>query len=417
MSIFVPFKAIRPSADSVESVSTKPYDVLDTEEAREESKGNPKSYYHVTKPEIDFPNGHDPFSPEVYKHGKQNLINLVKDGTMIQDNTESFYVYRLEMNGHVQTGLVGCCSIDDYFNEVIKKHETTKPHIEADRKKHVCESRVNYEAVFLSYRKVDAIDELVENLKHGKPPLYDFHSDDGVKHSLWRVEDPSIIQKITELFAAKVPTIYIADGHHRTAAGALAGRDLRKNAKNAKNRYGYIMSVLFPDDQVQIMDYNRAVKDLNGLSREEFLQRIRENFEVVKMEGRYRPVTHQNIGLYIDGSWYKLIAREGTYNPSDLVDQLSFTILSKQILAPILNIVDLRRDSRIEFIGGIRGLEELEKHVDSGKMAVAFAMHPISMAQIIHIADNHLSMPPKITWFEPKLRSGLFVHSLNGSFE
>jgi len=416
MSVFVPFKAIRPSQDSVETVSTRPYDVLDTQEAREESKGNPKSYYHVTKPEIDFPDDYDPFAPEVYKQGKQNLINLVEDGTMIQESNESFYVYRLEMKGHVQTGLVGCCSIDDYFNEVIKKHETTKPHIEADRKKHVCESKVHYEAVFLSYRKVDAIDIVVEGIKKDVP-LYDFHSDDGVRHSLWRVQDEQLIDEITELFASKVKTIYIADGHHRTAAGALAGRDLRKNAKNDKNRFGYILSVLFPDDQVQILDYNRAVKDLNGLSQKEFLQRIRSNFEIERMEGHFRPVSHQNIGMYLDGTWYKLVARHGTYDATDLVDQLSFTILSKRILEPILNIVDLRRDSRIEFIGGIRGVEELEKHVDSGKMAVAFAMHPISMAQIIHIADNHLSMPPKITWFEPKLRSGLFVHSLNGTFE
>jgi uncharacterized protein (DUF1015 family) len=416
MSVFVPFKAIRPSKACVETVSTKPYDVLDTREAREESKGNPKSYYHVTKPEIDFPDDYDPFAPEVYKHGKQNLINLVADGTMIQENTESFYVYRLEMNGHVQTGLVGCCSIDDYFNEVIKKHETTKPHIEADRKKHICESRVNYEAVFLSYPKVGDIDDVVESIKT-EAPLYDFHSDDGVRHSLWRVKDIRTIQNITDLFAAHVPTIYIADGHHRTAAGALAGRDLRNNAKDNDNRFGYLMSVLFPDDQVQVMDYNRVVKDLNGLNTKEFLQRVRANFEIEQMEGHYRPIVHQNIGMYLGGTWYKLVARHGTYDATDLVDQLGFTILSKRILEPILNIVDLRRDSRIDFIGGIRGLGELENRVDSSEMAVAFAMHPVSMSQIMHIADNHLSMPPKITWFEPKLRSGLFVHSLNGSFE
>ncbi len=416
MSVFVPFKAIRPSADNVETVSTKPYDVLDTQEAREESKGNPKSYYHVTKPEIDFPDDQDPYAPEVYKLGKQNLLNLVADGTMIQENTESFYVYRLEMGDHVQTGLVGCCSIDDYFNEVIKKHETTKPHIEADRKKHVCESQVNYEAVFLSYPKVDAIDKIVEKIKTGKP-LYDFQSEDSVRHSLWRVNDDSTMKAITDLFASKVPTIYIADGHHRTAAGALAGRDLRKNAKNSKNRYGYIMSALFPDDQVKVMDYNRVVKDLNGLSSDEFLQRVSAHFEVEQMSGQYRPESHQSIGMYLAGKWYKLVARDGTYDTSDFVDQLGFTILSKQILEPILNIVDLRRDTRIDFIGGIRGLKELEKRVDSGNWSVAFAMHPISMSQIIHIADNHLAMPPKVTWFEPKLRSGLFVHSLNGSFE
>ena len=416
MSVFVPFRAIRPSEKLVEAVSSKPYDVLNTVEARAESADNPLSYYRVIKPEIEFPADHDPFDSAVYARGRENLIKMVRDGVMIQDEMEMFYVYRLKMGEHVQTGLVGCCSIDDYFNDVIKKHESTKPKIEADRMRHVVESKVNYEAVFLSYPKVDEIDNIVDKAAHGEP-LYHFTSEDGVEHTFWSISDADTNKRVTELFAARVPTIYIADGHHRTAAGALAGRELRSKTSSADHRYDYLMCALFPADQVQILEYNRVVKDLNGLSIEQYLDGIKAKFDIDRCDDQYVPESHQEIAMYLNRSWYKLTAKPGTFNPNDLVDQLGFTILSKNILEPLHNIVDLRNDERIEFIGGIRGHNELERRVDNGDMTVAFAMYPISMSQIIHIADNNLNMPPKITWFEPKLRSGLFVHSLNGGLE
>ncbi len=416
MSVFVPFKAIRPAKQLVKAVASKPYDVLNAREAKEESDGNPLSYYRVIKPEIEFPRDTDPFSAEVYARGRENLRRMVDDGIMVQDSDEMFYVYRLQMGDHVQTGLVGCCSIDDYFNNNIKKHESTKPKIEADRKRHIVESKVNYEAVFLSYPKVDEIDTLV-NASTVDAPLYDFVSEDGVKHTIWAINDPYVIEQINNLFASRVPKIYIADGHHRTAAGALAGKELREKDNGQENRYDYLMCVVFPDDQVQVLEYNRVVKDLNRLTPAEYLNAVREHFDIAETEGQYHPESHQHIGMYLEGKWYKLAAREGTFDPDDLVDRLGFTILSRQLLEPILNITDLRNDDRIEFIGGIRGHKELEKRVDSGDMKVAFAMYPISMTEIIHIADEDLNMPPKITWFEPKLRSGLFVHSLNGALD
>ncbi|MDX1406509.1 MAG: DUF1015 family protein [Saprospiraceae bacterium] len=414
MSVFVPFKAYRPTREAVEQVSSKPYDVLNTEEARSESAGNPDSYYRVIKPEIDFPAGHDPHDQAVYEKGKENLRSLIARGLLQQDDRESFYVYRLRMGDHIQTGLVGCCSIDDYFSNVIKKHELTKPAVENDRKKHVVISEFNYEPVFFSYHGVDEIDRIVTAATQSEP-LYDFTSADGVHHLLWAITESETTARITELFDRKVPSIYIADGHHRTAAGSLGGRDLRKAAgQNGEtgHRYGYIMSVLFPEREVRIMDYNRVVRDLNGLSPQEFIDRLSSVMDVEVQADRYRPESHNTIGMYLDRTWYKLSARPGSYDPKDPVDALGFTILSKQVLEPILQIVDLRRDKRIDFVGGIRGLEELERRVDSGEMAVAFAMHPISMEQLMHISDLGLILPPKVTWFEPKLRSGLFAHNL-----
>ncbi|MDX1476174.1 MAG: DUF1015 family protein [Saprospiraceae bacterium] len=414
MSVFVPFKAYRPTKDAVEQVSSRPYDVLNTEEARAESAGNPNSYYRVIKPEIDFPEGQDPYDPAVYARGKENLQRLINQGLMQQDDVESFYVYRLKMGDHVQTGLVGCCSIDDYFNNVIKKHELTKPRVEDDRKQHVVISEFNYEPVFFSYHGVDEIDTIVEQATQHEP-LYDFVSGDGVHHMLWAIDDPDTTSMITRIFEQHVDAIYIADGHHRTAAGSLGGRDLRDAAGangTGEHRYGYLMSVLFPEREVRIMDYNRVVRDLNGMSPDAFLAQLQRAFDVEAQAGPYRPESHQTIGMYLDGKWYRLVARESTFDPEDPVDALGFTILSKQVLEPLLNIVDLRRDKRIDFVGGIRGLAELERRVDSGEMAVAFAMHPISMEQLMHISDEGLILPPKVTWFEPKLRSGLFAHDL-----
>ena len=414
MSVFVPFKAIRPSSNLVERVSSKPYDVLNTAEARVESTGNPDSYYHVIKPEIDFPDDHDPFDPAVYTKGKDNLMQLIDRGVLTQDNNESFYVYRLQMGDHVQTGLVGCCSIDDYFSGVIKKHESTKPKVEADRMRHITESKMNYEAVFLSYPDQDDINSLVDKAaEHG--PIYSFQSEDGVKHTLWAMDDPEMVSRVTEIFEKEVPLIYIADGHHRTAAGALAGRALREATNgDTPHRFDYLMAGLFPESQVKVLEYNRLVKDLNNLSEAAFLDKLRESFHVETHDTCEKPTSNKAMAMYLPGQWYSLEIKDDLYQSNDTIERLSFSVLSTHILSPLLNIKDLRRDNRIEFVGGIRGPEELERRVDNGDMAVGFLMFPISMHEIIHIADQELEMPPKITWFEPKIRSGLFVHSLNG---
>jgi uncharacterized protein (DUF1015 family) len=414
MSVFKPFKAFRPNPDLAEKVSSKPYDVLNAKEAKEESAGNPYSFYHVNKPEIDFEEGQDPFAPEVYVKGNENLLRLIEEGTLVQDTENKFYVYQIIMGGHKQTGLVGCCAIDDYFNKVIKKHELTKPHIEASRMKHIVSSEFAYEPVFFSYRKVNEIDFIVDEVKNSNP-LYDFVSADGVRHTVWTIEDKTKCVLITELFENHVPVIYIADGHHRTAAGALGGRELRSKANGHQtHNYNDLLCVVFPHDQVKILDYNRVIKDLNGMEGEAFLSKLSEKFSVQKQESKYHPQKHSEIGMYLDGIWYKMEAKAGTYDANDVIDQMGFTMLSKFVLDPLLNIVDLRRDKRIDFVGGIRGLEELEKRVDSGEMKAAFAMYPISMDELFEVADNDLILPPKVTWFEPKLRSGLFVHSLSG---
>ncbi len=414
MSVFVPFRALRPVSEFAEQVASKPYDVLNTEEARQESKDNPHSYYHVIKPEIDFPADHDPFDPAVYAQGRKNLMDLISGGILKQDERDAFYVYRLRMGDHEQTGLVGCCSIDDYFNGVIKKHESTKPKIERDRMKHITESKMNYEAVFLSYPQQEEIDNVVRNVTQ-TPPVYSFTSDDGISHTLWVLNEADQVKRITELFASQVPAIYIADGHHRTAAGALAGKHLREhNTNGVPNRFDYFMAALFPDNEVQVLEYNRLVKDLNGHSTGEFLKMLEQSFDVKKTDECIKPVSNRQISMFLDGGWYLLEIHDDLYDRNDVIARLSFTTLSKYVLEPILNIKDLRRDNRIEFVGGIRGPKELERRVNNGDMEVGFLMYPISMEEIIMIADQDLEMPPKITWFEPKLRSGLFVHSLNG---
>lgn len=413
MSILVPFKAYRPTVDKVKEISSRPYDVLNAKEARAVCKDNPNSFYHVIKPEIDFADDADHYAPAIYKKGKENFDKLVSNSLMIQDKTENYYVYQLIMDGHEQTGLVGCCAIDDYFNNIIKKHELTRPDKEEDRKNHVRYSKLNYEPVFFAYPHVNAIDELVSSIKEANP-VYDITTEDGIQHTLWVVNDAPKIALIKDLFKKQVPSIYVADGHHRTAAGALVGKELRDAANgnaNDGNRYNYFMAVLFPDNQLKIIDYNRVVKDLNGMDEADFISKIKENFEVEEKTTQYKPAALHHIGMYLNHKWYKLVAKEGTYN-NDPVGVLDVTILSKQVLAPLLNIIDLRTDKRIDFVGGIRGLGELEKRVNSGEMKVAFAMYPVSMQQLMNISDNDMIMPPKVTWFEPKLRSGLFVHEL-----
>jgi len=414
MSIFIPFKAFRPTQEKVIEIASRPYDVLDEKEAREACKNNPNSYYHVIKPEIDFAGDFNHYAPEVYKKGKENFDKLVQKGLMVQDNTPNYYVYQLIMNGHKQTGLVGCCAIDDYFNNVIKKHELTRPDKEEDRKNHVRYSKLNYEPVFFAYPHVNTIDELVAGIQKNAP-VYDITTDDGIQHTLWVVNDAEKVATIKKLFDQQVPSIYVADGHHRTAAGALVGKEFRDAAKGNPNDgkgYNYFMAVLFPDNQLKIIDYNRVVKDLNGLGEATFLAKIAQSFDVEEKSNTYKPDTLHHIGMYLNKKWYKLVAKQGTYNDNDPVGVLDVTILSKQVLEPLLNIVDLRTDKRIDFVGGIRGLGELEKRVDSGEMKVAFAMNPVSMQQLMNISDNDLIMPPKVTWFEPKLRSGMFVYEL-----
>ena len=415
MSVFVPFKAFRPTKETVAAVASKPYDVLNKKEAKTESQGNPFSFYHVIKPEIDFDDDSNNYAPEVYRKGKENFDKLVKEGVLAQDPKECFYVYQLEMNVHQQTGLVGCCSIDDYFNNTIKKHELTRPDKEEDRKNHIRASKLNYEPVFFSYPHVNTIDELVNGIKKAEP-TYDFTADDGIRHSLWVIDQPDILRQVTHLFETQVPSIYIADGHHRTAAGALVGqelRDARRGQESDGKRDNYFMAVLFPDNQLKILDYNRVVKYLNGLTEEELIFRLSANFIVEEKHSQYRPEAMHTFGMYLNKKWYKLTAKENSFDDTDPVGQLDVTVLSNNVLEPIFNIVDLRTDKRIDFVGGMRGLGELEKRVDSGEMKVAFSMYPVSMQQLINISDNDLIMPPKVTWFEPKLRSGLFVHNLD----
>lgn len=415
MSIVKPFKAVRPVADRVTDVACRPYDVLNAAEAKAEADGNPVSFYHVIKPEINFPEDHDPYDESIYRKGRENYELLKENGVLVKDDQEQFYIYQLIMDGHKQTGIVGCCAIDDYFNNVIKKHELTRPDKEEDRKNHVRYGQINAEPVFFSYPHVNDLDQVVENVKSSTAPVYDVTTDDGIQHTLWLVESADEVARIEQLFNEQVPSIYVADGHHRTAAGALVGQEFREKSNGSADngaRYNYFMAVLFPDNQLKIIDYNRVVKDLNGMSESELLEKLAASFDVEKQSEQYRPERLHTIGMYMNGSWYKLTAKKGTYDDNDPVGVLDVTILSKSVLEPLFDIVDLRRDKRIEFVGGIRGLGELEKRVDSGRDAVAFAMYPVSMQQLIDISDADLIMPPKVTWFEPKLRSGLFIHEL-----
>ena len=414
MSIFVPFKAYRPQQKYAQNIASKPYDVLNAKEAKLEALNNPISFYNVIKPEINFSEDSNYYAPRVYEKGKAVFDDFVSKNILKQDSHESYYVYELTMGNHTQTGLVGCCSIDDYFNNTIKKHELTRPDKEEDRKNHVRYSALNYEAVFLSYPQVTGIDQLV-NITKKEKHLYDFISDDDIRHRLWAITNKEILRKITALFKTKVPKIYIADGHHRTAAGALVGkefRDSRNGNLDDKKRDNYFMAVVFPDNQLKILDYNRVVKDLNGFTKNELIQRLKNKFDVVTCATQYRPESLHTFGMYSEGQWYKLSSLPDSYDDSDPIGQLDVTILSKNVLEPIFDIIDLRKDIRIDFVGGMRGLSELEKRVDSGDMKVAFSMYPVSMTQLINISDNDLLMPPKVTWFEPKLRSGLFIHDL-----
>jgi uncharacterized protein (DUF1015 family) len=352
-------------------------------------------------------------APEIYRKGKENFNTFIEDGIIFQDEKDCLYIYRLTMNGRSQAGIVAAAAIDDYFNGVIKKHELTRPDKEEDRKKHVRVSMMNAEPVFFAYPALDSIDQIVNKIVKSAAE-YDFVAEDGIRHELWVVSDDNVEKIINEFDS--LPCTYVADGHHRTAAAALVGQDLRAENPHytGDEPFNYFLAVHFPDNQLNIIDYNRVVKDLNGLSKAAFLQKLEAGFQVSLM-GRdiFKPAKLHEFGMYLEGEWYKMVAKEGTYDDQDPIGVLDVTILSKQILEPVLNIVNLRTDKRIDFVGGIRGLGELERRVDNGEMKAAFALYPVSMEQLIDIADSGQIMPPKTTWFEPKLRSGLVVHSLN----
>lgn len=412
MAIIKAFRGIRPTGEKAHLVASRPYDVLNTEEARKEAEGNPYSFLHVVKPEINFPPQQDPYAPEIYKKGKENYEIFRENGVLIQDEKECLYIYRLTMDGRSQTGIVAAAAIDDYFNNVIKKHELTRPDKEEDRKKHVRVSEINAEPVFFAYPSRKSLDDIVNSIVRTSPE-YNFLAVDGIRHELWVVNDDNVKKIISEF--EKIPATYVADGHHRTAAAALVGQDFRKENPGftGNESFNYFLAVHFPDNQLSIFDYNRVIKDLNEYSEEGFLKRLESSFEITHVgKKQFRPGKLHEFGMYLHKNWYKLEAKRDTYNDHDPIGVLDVTILSHQILEPILNIRNQRTDKRIDFVGGIRGLGELEKRVNSGDMAVAFALFPVSMKQLIDIADSGKIMPPKTTWFEPKLRSGLVIHSL-----
>lgn len=414
MATIKPFKGIRPPQNLVERVASRPYDVLNSAEARAEAEGNEKSLYRIIRPEIDFPVGTDEHEPQVYDKAAENFALFRKNGWLVQDEEESYYVYAQTMNGKTQYGLVVGAYVDDYLNDVIKKHELTRRDKEEDRMKHVRVNNANIEPVFFAYPSNAEVNAIVAKYT-ATNPVYDFVAEhDGFGHQFWIINDKADIARITELFA-QMPALYIADGHHRSAAAALVGAEKAKQNPNHRGdeEYNYFMAVCFPDDQLTIIDYNRVVKDLNGLTDEEFLAKLNIHFEVEKKGTEiYKPQALHNFSMYLSGNWYSLTAKPGTYDDHDPIGVLDVTISSNLILDEILDLRDLRSNKRIDFVGGIRGLGELARRVDSGEMRVALALYPVSMQQIIDIADSGNIMPPKTTWFEPKLRSGLVIHEL-----
>ena len=415
MARIKPFKGIRPPKEWIEQVASRPYDVLNSEEARAEAEGNEKSLYHIIKPEIDFPEGTDEHDPKVYEKAAENFRKFQEKGWLMQDDKPCYYVYAQTMNGKTQYGLVVGAYVPDYMNGVIKKHELTRRDKEEDRMKHVRVNNANIEPVFFAYPENEALDAIVAKYVADKPE-YDFIAPgDGFGHTFWVIDKDEDIAAITRLFE-NMSALYIADGHHRSAAAALVGAEKAKENPNHKGdeEYNYFMAVCFPANQLTIIDYNRVVKDLNGLTSAQFLEAVSRNFEIEeKGENMYKPAALHNFSLYLDGKWYSLTAKPGTYDDHDPIGVLDVTISSNLILDEILGIKDLRSDKRIDFVGGIRGLGELKKRVDSGEMKVALALYPVSMKQLMDIADTGNIMPPKTTWFEPKLRSGLVIHKLS----
>lgn len=408
-----PFRGIRPPAEYAAEVASRPYDVLNSQEAQKEA--TEKSLLHIIKPEIDFAPIADEHSDEVYARAVENFQTWRKKGWLVQDDTEKYYVYAQTMDGRTQYGLVAACHFDDYLQGKIKKHELTRPDKEEDRMVHVRIQNANVEPVFFSYPANREMDQIIDGIVTTHEPVYDFVAADGFGHRFWVIDDEAIQKRITEIFA-DIPALYVADGHHRTAAAARVGQEkMSQNPDHTGNEeYCFFLAVIFPDNQLKIIDYNRVVKDLNGLTPTQLLDALTEHFEVKKCGAEiYHPDRLHNFAMYLDGAWYSLTAKPGTYDDNDPIGVLDVTILSNLVLDKLLGIKDLRTDKRIDFVGGIRGLGELQCRVDSGEMQVAFALYPVSMKQLIDIADSGNIMPPKTTWFEPKLRSGLVIHSLD----
>lgn len=415
MVLVKPFRGLRPKKEYAEKVAAPPYDVLDSREAREMAKDNPYSFLHVNKPEIDLDPDLNSYDEKVYRKGAENLRKLIQQGILIQDEKPKFYVYRQIMGDHIQVGLVACASVEEYEKDIIKKHELTRPDKENDRVKHILHQNAQVGPVFLTYKARPEIDRLIQQVMQNDPEN-DFTSDDGVRHTLWIIEDDQIIERIQSEFK-KVDVLYVADGHHRSAAAMRVKQKKQKENPNhtGEEEYNYFLTVIFPHNQMQILDYNRVVKDLNGLNEAEFLQKLSEKFLVEEIPGNqpFKPNQPHTFGMYLKGKWYKLIAREGTFDPNDPVKRLDVSILQENVLGPILGIQDPRKDKRIDFVGGIRGLKELEKRVNKGEWTVAFALYPTSIEDLMAIADAGKIMPPKSTWFEPKLKSGLVSHLLD----
>ena len=414
MALLKAFRGLRPPKEIVKDLASRPYDVLNSDEARGEAKGNPYSLLHIIKPEIDLPCDMDCHSQPIYDKAKENFDLFREKGWLVKDPEDYLYIYAQTMKGKTQYGIVGCAGVEDYMNGIIRKHELTRKDKEEDRMKHVRITNANMEPVFFTYPAVPEIDAIVAGIVKENIPEYDFVATDGVGHHFWVIRDKKVIRTIQGLFA-QIPYTYVADGHHRTAAAALVGNEKKRNNPdhNGTEEYNYFLAVHFPDNQLSIIDYNRVVKDLNGLTSAEFLEKLAVNFGIEEKGNMiYKPDRLHNFSLYLDEIWYSLTAKPGTFSDNDPIGVLDVTILSQLVLGQILDIKDLRTSTRIDFVGGIRGLCELIKRVDSGEMRAAFALYPVSMKQLIDIADSGNIMPPKTTWFEPKLRSGLVVHSL-----
>ncbi len=415
MAVLKPFKAYRPAPELADKVAALPYDVMNSNEARAVVEGNPYSFLHVDKSEIDLDPSIDIHDTKVYEKARDNLYKMIKDGVFIQDEEDSLYIYKQIMNGRSQVGLVGTSSIDDYLNNIIKKHEFTRADKELDRINHVDYTNANTGPIFLTYRKNSTVNSLIHNWMDNKDPIYDFTSDDGITHTIWKIDDKGVIDELVALFRG-IDYLYIADGHHRTASAVKVGlmrRELNKDFDGTEE-FNFFLSVLFPDEDLYIMDYNRVVRDLNEYSTAEFIELLKENFliEEYNGDGQYKPTEKHTFGMYLDDKWYVLKAKEGSFDPDSPVDRLDVSILQKNVLTPLLGIDDPRTNDRIDFVGGIRGLAELETRVIDG-MRIAFSMFPTSIDDLMAIADAGEVMPPKSTWFEPKLRSGLFVHTLD----
>ncbi len=415
MATVKPFRGLRPPKNLVEKIESRPYDVLNSEEARQEAGDNEMSLYHIIKPEINFPEGTSEYDPRVYESAKEQFAKFQEKGWLVQDENDNYYLYAQTMNGKTQFGIVVCAAVEDYMNGVIKRHELTRKDKEEDRMKHVRTTNANMEPVFLAYPDDKELNNLIERYA-AQEPVYDFIAPiDGFGHKFWIIADEKDKKLITARFS-QMPALYIADGHHRSAAAALVGAEKAKNdsKRTGNEEYNYFMAVCFPANQLTILDYNRVVKDLNGLTPRQFLNALTDDFVIIeKGKENFRPTRHHEFSLYLCGNWYALEAKDGTFDEDDPIGVLDVDISSRLILDKILGIKDLRSSDRIDFVGGLRGLEELRRRVDSGEMTAALALYPVSMNQIISIADSGKIMPPKATWFEPKLRSGLVVHKLD----